>query len=356
MKVAIILCIALVCLVAQADSQEKNTVLVDRVGDIGFIQLQSESFKALDARQQQLAYWLTQASIAIDPIIYDQLSRYGLQQKRLLEEIVAHSQGIDPSETRDDVWQNIDFIYTLERRIPESMRQYLYYYVGTRFRVEPYARVFRKPEAYGIAVEPYSMDIPARAECLGDSLKRIQLGWNDQLSSEEKELRYQLYLRHHYGSSITSYFKDYSTPLELNDQLMLSQHVEISEVKRGGTHRYRLSNLNREVPLSEVGYRILQQIQQTKKVGDILEWARGVYPGQARRVRSSLMRFLDYLVQSELVGFSLSPSMIADKQALGRLCLPKKHSARRSSSAKNVESQCIENFNDLARAESLGPS
>ncbi len=96
MKVAIILCIALVCLVAQADSQEKNTVLVDRVGDIGFIQLQSESFKALDARQQQLAYWLTQASIAIDPIIYDQLSRYGLQQKRLLEEIVAHSQGIDP--------------------------------------------------------------------------------------------------------------------------------------------------------------------------------------------------------------------------------------------------------------------
>ena len=41
------------------------------------------------SRQQALAYWLTQASIAIDPIIYDQLSRFGLRQKRLLEEIVA---------------------------------------------------------------------------------------------------------------------------------------------------------------------------------------------------------------------------------------------------------------------------
>jgi dipeptidyl-peptidase-3 len=83
-------------LLAQGAPQGKNTVLVDRVGDTGFIQLQAESFKTLDVRQQQLAYWLTQASIAIDPIIYDQLSRFGLQQKRLLEEIIAHPQGIDP--------------------------------------------------------------------------------------------------------------------------------------------------------------------------------------------------------------------------------------------------------------------
>ena len=58
--------------------------LVERVGDTGFIQLQSPSFAQLDDRQKALAYWLTQASIAIDPIIYDQLSRFGLRQKRLL--------------------------------------------------------------------------------------------------------------------------------------------------------------------------------------------------------------------------------------------------------------------------------
>jgi dipeptidyl-peptidase-3 len=72
-------------------------VLVERVGDTAFIQLHAPSFEALTLRQQILAYWLTQASIAIDPIIYDQLSAYGLQQKRLFEEITARPQGIDPA-------------------------------------------------------------------------------------------------------------------------------------------------------------------------------------------------------------------------------------------------------------------
>ena len=68
--------------------------LVERVGDTGFIQLQADSFGQLEPRQKALAYWLAQASIAIDPIIYDQLSRFGLRQKRLLEGIVAHHAGV----------------------------------------------------------------------------------------------------------------------------------------------------------------------------------------------------------------------------------------------------------------------
>src|SRR5437764_10937943 len=68
--------------------------LVERVGDTGFIQLRAESFEKLDARQQALAYWLTQASIAIDPIVYDQLSQYAIREKRLLEEIMGHASGI----------------------------------------------------------------------------------------------------------------------------------------------------------------------------------------------------------------------------------------------------------------------
>jgi dipeptidyl-peptidase-3 len=73
------------------------SALVERVGNTGFIQLTSPSFRQLTPRQQQLAYWLSQASIAIDPIIYDQLSAYGLRQKRLLEEVVAHRAAIDPA-------------------------------------------------------------------------------------------------------------------------------------------------------------------------------------------------------------------------------------------------------------------
>jgi len=92
----------LVCLFAAAAcsafgaTAEDQAVLVDRVGDTGFIQLRAESFRAMSPRQQELAYWLSQAAIAIDPIFYDQMSFAGLREKRLLEEIVAHAGALEP--------------------------------------------------------------------------------------------------------------------------------------------------------------------------------------------------------------------------------------------------------------------
>src|SRR6202521_4908750 len=82
--------------IARGQSPEKSS-LVERIGDTGFVRVDVKGFPSLDARQQQLAYWLVQASIAVDPIVYAQFSRFGLRQKRLLEEIVAHSNGADPS-------------------------------------------------------------------------------------------------------------------------------------------------------------------------------------------------------------------------------------------------------------------
>lgn len=86
---------------AQAKPQKKTaansqSALVDRVGDTGFVQVKAESFRTLSAKQQELAYLLYQAAVAIDPIIYDQLSAYALREKRLLEEVIAHHQSIDP--------------------------------------------------------------------------------------------------------------------------------------------------------------------------------------------------------------------------------------------------------------------
>ena len=90
--------ILVLILAISALCQEKaGSVVVERVGDTAFIQLRAPSFQALSSQQQALAYWLVQASIAIDPIIYDQFSAYGLRQKRLLEEIMAFPKGIDPA-------------------------------------------------------------------------------------------------------------------------------------------------------------------------------------------------------------------------------------------------------------------
>src|ERR1700730_917001 len=107
-RIAILLCCSIFLPRAIGQSQKRASTgaaasgagdtsgpLVARVGDTGFIQVRAESFDALTPQQKALAYWLTQASIAIDPIIYDQLSPFGLRQKRLLEEIEAHPAGIE---------------------------------------------------------------------------------------------------------------------------------------------------------------------------------------------------------------------------------------------------------------------
>ncbi len=86
---------------AQHQSTPKQSTLVTRVGDTGFVQLKAESFRAIDARQQELGYWLSQAAIAVDPIIYDQLNAYALREKRLLEEIVVRQQGINPRSMKN---------------------------------------------------------------------------------------------------------------------------------------------------------------------------------------------------------------------------------------------------------------
>ena len=101
MKLSLAAVLACMAVVPRAVAQEhapakEETSLIARAGDMGFLKVEAESFRSLTPKQQELAYWLTQASIAIDPIIYDQLSKYGLRQKRLLEEIVAHPDGIDP--------------------------------------------------------------------------------------------------------------------------------------------------------------------------------------------------------------------------------------------------------------------
>ncbi|MEO8592748.1 MAG: peptidase M49 [Candidatus Solibacter sp.] len=87
-------------LVCSAAFAAANSTLVDRVGSTGFVQLEAESFKTLNLQEKTLAYWLTQASIAIDPINYDQNSAWGLRQKALLEEILRHAQAINPQALR----------------------------------------------------------------------------------------------------------------------------------------------------------------------------------------------------------------------------------------------------------------
>jgi dipeptidyl-peptidase-3 len=81
---------------ARKTEDPETSSIAGRVGSTAFVQLEADSFTRLKPKQQALAYWLAQAAIAVDPIIYDQSSRFGLRQKRLLEALIAHPAGIKP--------------------------------------------------------------------------------------------------------------------------------------------------------------------------------------------------------------------------------------------------------------------
>ena len=92
--------VILMILIPVANPQElkpERETLVDRVGQTGFLQLYADNFSDMPFKQKVVAYWLSMAAIAVNPIVYDQNSAYGLRQKHLLEEILKHPKGIDPA-------------------------------------------------------------------------------------------------------------------------------------------------------------------------------------------------------------------------------------------------------------------
>jgi dipeptidyl-peptidase-3 len=108
--ILLLTCIGLPAIAQQPSTRPAPATLLARVGDTGFVKIESNSFTTLSPEQQALAYWLTQAAIAIDPIIYDQLSAYGLREKRLLEQIVAHAGDLD-APARDAITQYAELFW-----------------------------------------------------------------------------------------------------------------------------------------------------------------------------------------------------------------------------------------------------
>ncbi|HEX4965490.1 MAG TPA: peptidase [Thermoanaerobaculia bacterium] len=71
-------------LAAPLAAQTPPSPLAGRIGDRGFLQVESPSFAKLPLQQKLLAWHLTRAAIQLDPIFYDQMSAYGLKTKRFL--------------------------------------------------------------------------------------------------------------------------------------------------------------------------------------------------------------------------------------------------------------------------------
>jgi dipeptidyl-peptidase-3 len=82
-----------------ADTDRKYQL--ERVDDAAVVQLYADGFQSLPLREKTLIWHLYQAAIAGRDIFYDQKHRNALEMRGILEQIVSHSQGIDPAALAD---------------------------------------------------------------------------------------------------------------------------------------------------------------------------------------------------------------------------------------------------------------
>ena len=71
--------------------------LLERVDDAAVVQYYADSFETLPLREKTLIWHLYQAAIAGRDIFIDQKHRHALEMRSILDQIVAHPQGIDPA-------------------------------------------------------------------------------------------------------------------------------------------------------------------------------------------------------------------------------------------------------------------
>ncbi len=78
-----------------ADSPGDRKYLLERVDDAAVAQLYADGFSALPLKEKTLIWHLYQAALAGRDIFYDQKHRDALDMRGILEQIVAHPQGVE---------------------------------------------------------------------------------------------------------------------------------------------------------------------------------------------------------------------------------------------------------------------
>ena len=86
---------------ASAAATDPRKYLLERVDDAAVAQLYADGFESLPLKEKTLIWHLYQAAIAGRDIFYDQKHRNALEMRQILEQIIAHPQGIDQATLAD---------------------------------------------------------------------------------------------------------------------------------------------------------------------------------------------------------------------------------------------------------------
>jgi dipeptidyl-peptidase-3 len=86
---------------ATTTAPSERKYLLERVDDAAVVQLYADGFSSLPLREKTLIWHLYQAAIAGRDIYIDQKHRDALEMRGVIEQIVAHPQGVDPATLRE---------------------------------------------------------------------------------------------------------------------------------------------------------------------------------------------------------------------------------------------------------------
>ena len=267
--------------VVLAQEPSPPSPLVDRVGQTGFLQLEAESFKDLPREQKVLAHFLCLAAIAINPIAYDQNSAYGLELKHLLEQMLTHSQGINPvvlkklTDYTKLFWANHGNhnSFTSQKFLPDFTFEELQAAaeqalknraaLGTHVKLQKLLEDLRKP-VFDADYQPYlTVKNPKNGE--------------DPLQASGNNL---------YEDVATSDLKDFHDKYPLNSRLVKKDGKLIEQVYRAGTANGKIppglyaAELNRAIryltmalPYADPATKkVLQDLIRYYQTGEAADW------------------------------------------------------------------------------------
>src|SRR5262245_41472275 len=82
---------------APAPPDPNRKYLLERVDDAAIVQLYADGFATLPLKQKTLIWHLYQAALAGRDIFIDQKHRDALEMRSIIEQVIAHPQGVDPA-------------------------------------------------------------------------------------------------------------------------------------------------------------------------------------------------------------------------------------------------------------------
>ncbi len=86
---------------APSTAATERKYLLDRVDDASVVQLYADGFEALPLREKTLIWHLSQAALAGRDIFIDQKHRDALEMRDVLDQVIAHAQGVDAATLAD---------------------------------------------------------------------------------------------------------------------------------------------------------------------------------------------------------------------------------------------------------------